>query len=380
MPPLRHLKTEVRAMTTRNILLTPGPIPVPETVRKVMSEPIFHHRTPQYRKIFQNVSERIKNVFMTKNPVYTITGSGTSAMEAAIVNFHSTGDEILVVDGGKFGERWTDIGNAYGLKPVVIKNKYGEAVKPSEIEEALKKNPKIKSVCVELCETSTAVLQPIKAIGEIVAKTDALLIVDAISGLGADRMETDNWHVDLGVSGSQKALMLPPGLGFLSVSPKAAARAKSSNIPKFYLSLQLFEKALKDWDTPFTPAISLVLGLEKALDQIEKEGLDNVFKRAENLGEFTRQLLKSIGLEVFSKAPSATCTAAVVPAGIDGEKLVQIMRDEKGVTMAGGQGEIKGKVVRIAHMGSITKEDLIEGIKVLEETLNELRAKVKVAQ
>ncbi len=367
-------------MTKRNILLTPGPIPVPQEIRTVLGEPIFHHRTPQYRKIFQAVSERIKKVFMTQNPVYTITGSGTSAMEAAIVNFHSTGDEILVVDGGKFGERWTDIGKAYGLKPIVIKNKYGEAVKPAEIEEQLKKNPNIKSVCVELCETSTAVLQPIKAIGEIVSKTNALLIVDAISGLGADRMETDNWHVDLGVSGSQKAMMLPPGLAFLSVSPKAKKRSETANIPRFYLSLQLFEKALKDWDTPFSPAIGLVLGLEKALDQIEKEGIENVFKRAAELGDFTRAKLKSIGLEIFSKSASSTCTAAVVPAGVDGEKLVQIMRDEKGVTMAGGQGEIKGKVVRIAHMGSITKENLIEGIQVLEETLNEMGAKLQVAK
>ncbi len=367
-------------MTKKNILLTPGPIPVPETVRQALAEPIIHHRTPQYRRIFQGVSERIKKVFMTQNPVYTITGSGTSAMEAAIVNFHSTGDEILVVDGGKFGERWTDIGKAFGLKPVVIKNKYGEAVNPKEIEEALKKNPNIKSVCVELCETSTAVLQPIKAIGDIVSKTDALLIVDAISGLGADRMETDNWHIDLAVSGSQKAMMLPPGLGFLSVSPKAKKRSETANLPRFYLSLQLFEKALKDWDTPFTPAIGLVIGLEKALDQIEKEGLDNVFKRAAELGEFTRQQLKNLGLEIFSKAPSSTCTAAVVPAGIDGEKLVTIMRDEKGVTMAGGQGEIKGKVVRIAHMGSITKQDLIEGIKILDETLQELKAKQPVAR
>ncbi len=367
-------------MTKRNILLTPGPIPVPETVRQVMAAPIIHHRTPQYRKVFQAVSERIKKVFMTQNTVYTVTGSGTSAMEASIVNFHSVGDEILVVDGGKFGERWTDIGKAYGLKPIVIKNKYGEAVNPKEIEEALKKNPNIKSVCVELCETSTAVLQPIKAIGEIVSKTPALLIVDAISGLGADRLETDNWHVDITVTGSQKALMLPPGLAFFSVSPKAKERSKTSNIPKFYLSLSLFEKALKDWDTPFTPAISLVLGLEKALDQIEKEGLDNVFKRAAELGDFTRQQLKAIGLEIFSKAPSSTCTAAVVPAGIDGEALVKIMRDEKGVTLAGGQGEIKGKVVRIAHMGSITKQDLIEGIKVLEETLNEMKAGVQVGK
>jgi aspartate aminotransferase-like enzyme len=357
----------------RNILLTPGPIPVPESIRQALAEPIIHHRTPQYRKIFQAVSERIKKVFFTQQPVYTITGSGSAAMEASIVNFHSTGDEILVVDGGKFGERFTDIANAYHLKPVVLKVPYGEAVKPQQIEEALKKNPNLKAVCTELCETSTAVLNDIRAIGEVVAKSDALLIVDAISGLGADCLETDAWHVDLTVAGSQKALMLPPGLAFISVSEKAKKRMTSSNLPRFYNDLRLFEKALKDWDTPFTPAIGLVIGLSKALDQLEAEGMDNVFKRSAELGDYTRKKLQSIGLQIFSKAPSSTCTAAVVPAGIDGEKLVKIMRDDKGVTMAGGQGEqLKGKIVRIAHMGSITRKDIDEGVKILEETLQEL--------
>lgn len=361
-------------MTKRNILLTPGPIPVPEEVRRVMAEPIIHHRTPQYRKIFEQASLRIKNVYLTKNPVYTLTGSGTSAMEAAIVNFHSVGDEILVVDGGKFGERWTDLANAFGLKANVIKIPYGEAIEPKRIDEALKSNPKIKSVCVELCETSTAVLYDIKGIGEVVSKTDALLIVDAISGLGADRMETDNWHVDLGVSGSQKALMLPPGLGFLSVSEKARKRMASANIPRFYLDIRLADKALKDWDTPFTPALTIVIGLNKALDLIEAEGIEKVFTRAAELGKYTRSKLQAMGLQLYSKAPSSTCTAAVVPSGIDGEKLVKIMRDEKGVTMAGGQGEAKGKIVRIAHMGSITKQDLDEGLAILKETLEELGA------
>ena len=367
-------------MTARNILLTPGPIPVPDAVREVMARPVIHHRTPQYRKIFEQASERIKKVYLTKNTVYTLTGSGTSAMEAAIVNFHQTGDEVLVVDGGKFGERWIDIARAFGLKPAVMKVPYGEAAEPRKIEEALRANPGIKSVCVELCETSTTALFDIQAIGAIVAKTDALLIVDAISGLGADRMETDAWQVDLGVAGSQKALMLPPGLGFLSVSAKAQARMKTANIPRFYLDLRLYEKALKDWDTPFTPALTIVIGLNKALDLIEAEGIENVFRRAAELGEFTRTKIRSLGLGLFSKAPSSTASAAIVPAGIDGEKLVKIMRDEKGVTMAGGQGEVKGKIVRIAHMGSITKQDLEEGIAVLKETLEEMKTGVKVTR
>ena len=361
-------------MTLRNILLTPGPIPLPEPVRRVMAAPIIHHRTPQYRKIFEDASRRLKGIFLTKHPVYTLTGSGTLGMEASIVNFHSPGDEILVVEGGKFGERFTEIAKAYGLRPTVLKVPYGDAVRPEAVGEALRKNPNLKSVCVELCETSTAALFDVRRVAAITSKTDALLIVDAIAALGADRLETDNWGVDIVVSGSQKALMLPPGLAFISVNDKARRRMEKAGIPRYYLDLRLYEKAVKDWDTPFTPAITLVIGLQKAIDLIEAEGLENVFKRSAGLGDFTREKLQALGLRLFSKSPSSTVSAACVPDGVDGEKLIKIMRDEKGVTMAGGQGEMKGKIVRIAHMGSITKSDLEEGIRVLEETIQSLRA------
>ncbi|HOW87364.1 MAG TPA: alanine--glyoxylate aminotransferase family protein [Candidatus Omnitrophota bacterium] len=362
-------------MSQPTILLTPGPTPVPEVTRKLMAEPIFHHRTPRYRKIFGDVSERLKKVFMTKNPVYTFAGSGSLAMEAALVNFHSTGDKVLVVENGKFAERFTAIAKAFGLAPISLKVPYGEAVQPSQIEEALKKDPDIKAVCLQLCETSTAVLNDVKTIGEIVSKTNALLIVDAISGLGADRLETDNWHVDLVIAGSQKALMLPPGLAFLSVSEKAKARMATAKLPRFYYDLKHYEKSLKDSDTPWTPALTLVIGLQKSLDLIEQEGLENVFKRCAANAAFTRESLQKLGLKLFSKAPSSTVTAACLPEGVDGEKLCQVMRDEKGIAMAGGQGDqMKGKVVRICHMGAITKKDIEAGLKVLSETLKEMKS------
>ncbi|MFZ5803104.1 MAG: pyridoxal-phosphate-dependent aminotransferase family protein, partial [Candidatus Omnitrophota bacterium] len=307
---------------TRNILLTPGPTPVPEAVREVLAQPIIHHRTPQYRKIFQRVSEKLKKIFLTQNPVYTFSGSGTLAMEAAVANTHSVGDEILVVDAGKFGERWTDIANAYRLKPTVLKVPYGEAVKPQDVQAALEKNPRLRSICVELCETSTGVLHDIQSIGKIVAKTEALLLVDAVSGIAADRLETDAWSVDLVAAGSQKALMLPPGLAFLSVSAKARKRMDSADLPRFYWNIKAYEKGLTDWDTPFTPAVGLVIALEKSLEMIETEGLENVFKRCAENGRFTRETLQKMGLKLFSKAPSSTLTAACVPEGIDGEKLI----------------------------------------------------------
>jgi aspartate aminotransferase-like enzyme len=357
-----------------NILLTPGPTPVPEAVRQLMAEPMIHHRTPQYQRIFEEATKKLQKIYMTKNSVYTITGSGTSAMEAAIVNFHSVGDEILVIDGGKFGERFTELANAFGLKPTVLKVTWGEAVKPADVEEALRKNPNLKSVCCQLCETSTAVLYDIQALGKIVAKTNALLIVDAISGLGADRLETDAWGVDLVASGSQKALMLPPGLGFLSVSEKAKKRMASSDIKKYYLDLKLYEKGMKDWDTPWTPALTIVIGLNKALDMMEAEGgVEQVFKRSAELAKYTRDQLQALGLKIYSKAPSQALTAAYVPEGMNGEKLVKILRDEKGVTVAGGQGELKGKIIRIAHMGAITKQDLETGFAILKQTIQEMR-------
>ncbi|MFA6600819.1 MAG: alanine--glyoxylate aminotransferase family protein [Candidatus Omnitrophota bacterium] len=356
-----------------HILLTPGPTPVPESIRTLMAEPIIHHRTPQYQRIFESATKKLQTVFMTKQPVYTITGSGTSAMEAAIVNFHCAGDEILVVDGGKFGERFTELAHAFGLKPTVLKVTWSEAVKPADVEAALRANPNLKSVCCQLTETSTAVLHDIRALAKIVSGTHALLIVDAISGLGADRLETDAWGVDLVVSGSQKALMLPPGLAFISVSEKAKQRMASSTLPKYYLDLKLYAKGLKDWDTPWTPALTIEIGLNRVLETIEAQGMEKVFSQCEALAKFTRSELEALGLKLYSKAPSNALTAAYVPDGIDGEKLAKILRDEKGVTVAGGQGPLKGKIIRIAHMGAITRTDLEAGFAVIKKTLQEMR-------
>lgn len=360
-------------MAKRNILLTPGPTPVPPSVLKVLSEPIFHHRTPQYREIFKHVSEDLKKVFRTKQNVYTFTGSGTLAMEASVVNFLSAGDKVICLEAGKFGERWAEIAKAYNLSAVIVKVPYGEAIPAEQVEVALKQNPDAKAVYGTQCETSTGVLLDIQKIAGIVAKSNAIFVVDAISGLAADPLEMDAWGIDVVVSGSQKGLMIPPGLGFVSASPKAWAMNKNAKLPRYYMDLAKCEKSLKDSDTPFTPALTLVLALQVALDQINREGIEHVWARSEKLAEETRIALKKLGLELFSKAPANTLTAVKVPAGIDGEKLVSVMRDEKGVTMAGGQGDMKGKVFRIAHMGFITKSDIDTGISVLKETLEEFK-------
>jgi len=364
-------------MAKRNILLTPGPTPVPPSVLKIMAEPIFHHRTPKYREVFKQVSGDLKKVFRTKENVYTFTGSGTLAMEASMVNFLSPGDKIVCLEAGKFGERWAEIAKSYQLQVVVVKVPYGEAIPAEQVEAALKQNPDVKAVYGTQCETSTGVLLDIQKIAGVVARTKAIFVVDAISGLAADVLEMDEWQIDVVVSGSQKGLMIPPGLAFVAASLKAWQLNKSAKLPRYYLDLAKCEKSLKDWDTPFTPALTLVLALQEALRQINQEGIERVWTRSAKLADETRAAIKKLGLELFSKAPSNTLTAVKVPAGIDGEKLVSVMRDEKGVTMAGGQGDMKGKVFRIAHMGFITKSDIDAGISILKETLEEFKKPLK---
>ena len=363
-------------MAERNILLTPGPTPVPPEVLRVMAEPIFHHRTPRYRELFREVSEELKLVFRTQESVYTLTGSGTLGMEASIVNFLSPGDKIITLEAGKFGERWTELAKACQLNVIVLKVPYGETISPDELEKILKVHPDTKAVYGTLCETSTGALLDIEAMAKVVAKTQALFIVDAISGLAADRLEMDSWKVDIVVSGSQKGLMIPPGLAFVAVSKKAWALNKTAKLPRYYADLTKCEKSLKDWDTPFTPALTLVLALREALKQINREGIEKVWTKSAKLAEYTRSQIKNLKLEFFSKNFSNALTAVKVPEDVDGEKLVSVMRDQKGVTMAGGQGEkMKGKVFRIAHMGFIREEDIKIGISVLKETLEELRKK-----
>ncbi|MBI4358788.1 MAG: alanine--glyoxylate aminotransferase family protein [Candidatus Omnitrophica bacterium] len=359
-------------MTKRNILLTPGPTPVPPEVLRAMAEPIFHHRTPRYRELFREVSEDLKAVFRTAQTVYTFTGSGTLAMEASVVNFLSPGDKVIVLEAGKFGERWTEIAKRYQLNAIPLKVPYGEVIQPDEVERVLKLHPDTKAVYGTHCETSTGVLFDVEAMAKFVGKTNAIFVVDAISSLAADRLEMDAWGVDVLVSGSQKGLMIPPGLAFLAISKKAWALHKGAKLPRYYVDLASYDKSLKDWDTPFTPALTLVLALKEALGRIKKEKMERVWKRTEELALQTREAMKRLGLELFAKRPANTLTAVLVPRGIDGEKLVSVMRDEKGLTLAGGQGEMKGKIFRIAHLGYITTSDIQMAVSVIKETLAEL--------
>ena len=354
-------------------LLTPGPTPVPEDVLSAMARPIFHHRTPQYQAIFMEVHRGLQEVFRTRQSVHTFASSGTGAMEAAVANLLSPGDRALVIKGGKFGERFAEICQAYGIQVTSVEVPYGQAVRPNAVEAALAKDPSIKVVFTTLCETSTGVVHPIESIAKVVSKTPAVLVVDAISGLLACPLETDAWGVDVVVVGSQKGLMLPPGLGFISVSEKAWNLVEASRSPRYYFDLRFCKKAMAAQDTPFTPPVSLVVGLKAALDLILKEGVDAMLARHANLAAATRAAAAALGLELFAPdAPSEAVTALKSPAGVDSGKIIKMMRDEYGVSIAPGQAEMKGKVFRIAHMGYIQPFDLILGISCLEIVLTRL--------
>lgn len=354
----------------KNYLLTPGPTIIPGEVIDAMARPIIHHRTPEYKKVTASVNENLKKIFKTSQNVLTFTASGTGAMEASVSNTMQKGDTAIVVRGGKFGERFEEICRAYGVNVIPIDVEWGTRPDPKEVESKLKGNPAVKAVFLQLCETSTATAYDIQPLGDIVAKTDAILVVDGISGLGADTFSMDDWNVDITIGGSQKAFMIPPGLSFCAVSKKAWEMVKKSDLPKYYYNFQKYDKLIEKSDTPWTPAISLMIGLDKALSMIVDEGVDNFVKRHQDDAEYARKSLKDMGLEIFSKFPSNAVTAVSVPEGIDGGKLIKSMK-AKDVTFAGGQGHLKGKIFRFAHMGGITKADLKFALDRLKETLKE---------
>ena len=357
-------------------LLTPGPTPLPPEVREALGRPIIHHRTSQYRALFKRALQGMQTVMQTSNPVVCLTSSGTGAMEAAVANLLSPGDTAIVILGGKFAERWEKLCKVYGIKTVTIPIAYGEAVKPETVAEALKANPEATAVFATLCETSTGVVHDIPAIAAITRQSPAVLVVDAISGLLADECRTDEWGIDVVVTGSQKGLMLPPGLAFLSLNQRAWRLLEESTTPRFYTDLRLYRKSLADDDTPFTSAVSTVIALDEALKLILRSGVAGMLQRIALLAQATRAGVQALGLSLFAARPSNGVTAVKVPAGIEGKQLTTLMLERGNVMVAGGQGEMEGKIFRIAHLGYIGPEDILAALGALEVALNELGHKV----
>ena len=355
-----------------DVLLTPGPTPLPPEVREALARPIIHHRTSRYRAIFKRTLAGMQAVMQTANPVICFTSSGTGAMEAAVVNLLSPGDEAIVVLGGKFAERWEQLCKVYGIKTVTVPVAYGEAVDPQQVAAALASHPGAKAVFATLCETSTGVVHDIQALAALTRKSPAVLVVDAISGLLADECRTDAWGIDVVVTGSQKGLMLPPGLAFISLSGRAWALADQAKTPRFYTDLRLYRKSLEDDDTPFTSAVSTVVALDEALTRILKQGVPQMLQRCALMARAARAGVEALGLGLFAKRPSNGVTAVAVPPGVDGKQLTKLMYDRSQVMVAGGQGEMAGKVFRIAHMGYISPDDVLAGLAALEQALASL--------
>jgi aspartate aminotransferase-like enzyme len=362
----------------KKYIVTPGPVDVPPQVLLAMAQPIIHHRSPEYTPIFKEVNEGLQYVFQTQNPVLTFASSGSGAMESAVVNLLSPGDKMLAVVGGKFGERWADIGKAYGLDPIVLEVEWGYSVKAEQVEAALKKNPDVKVVYTTLCESSTGALLDVKAIAEVVKKTNAILVVDAISGLLTTPLKTDEWGIDVVVGGSQKALMTPPGLAFAAVGPRAIALNKESKLPKFYFSWQKALKNLEKDTTPFTPAITTTFGLQAALKMIREEGIENVWKRHDRLASAMRAGVVALGLNIYTKDVGPTLTAICAPEGVDGKAWLKVLRDKFGVTAAGGQGDVTGKIIRIAQMGYASTFDVTTALSAVELSLSDMGYKVNI--
>jgi aspartate aminotransferase-like enzyme len=364
----------------KQYLLAPGPTPIPNEVALAMAETMIHHRTPQFAKIFSEVREGLKEVFGTKNDVLILASSGTGAMEAAVSNLFSPGEKVLVVNGGKFGERWLEISKAFGLVPVDLKVEWGKPVKLEAIEQSLKAHPDTQAILVQASETSTTTWHPVQEIAKL-TKNGPLLIVDGVTAVGVKRVAMDEWGVDAFVTGSQKAMMLPPGLGFIALSERAWARTAQAKLPKFYFNLNLERKNQQKGSAAFTPAVSLIFGLRAALELMRKEGLDRVYARHDRMGRATRAAATALGLKLLApESPSPAATGIWMPDGVNADKLLDYFRDRMQITFAEGQDQLRGKVIRIAHVGYMGAFDVLVAIGALEMGLKKFGVAVKFGQ
>jgi aspartate aminotransferase-like enzyme len=364
-------------MQKKYLLFAPGPSPIPPKVLLAMAEPIIHHRAPAFVKVLEEVREGLKYLFQTKNEVLLFASSGTGAMEGAVTNTLSAEDKALVVQSGKFGERWGQICNAYGVHAKIIHVEWGKAIK-----KALEVEPSIKAVFIQASETSTGVMHPVKEIADIVKNYEnTILVVDAITGLGVFNLPVDEWQLDVVVGGSQKALMLPPGLACAAVSNKAWSFIEKSTLPKYYFNFKKELKSIKNNQTAYTSPVSLVIGLQEVLRQMKEEGLQNVFARTDRIARATRAGMKALGLQLFAPdSPSNALTAVIAPEGVDGQQVVKVLREKHNITIAGGQDQAKGKIFRIAHFGYMDTYDIVTVVAAVEMTLKELGYSVELGK
>ncbi|MFZ9862718.1 MAG: pyridoxal-phosphate-dependent aminotransferase family protein [Gemmataceae bacterium] len=359
-------------------LMTPGPTAVPEETLLELAKPVTFHRSSQFRAVLAEVLEDLKYVFCTKNHVLPLTCSGTGAMEAAVSNTTPPGSKAICLISGRWGERWRNISKAFGITPIEVTCPYGKSISPAQLEKALAEHPDAKIVCATLSETATGARNDIKAFAAILKDKPQILIVDAISGLGVMECRTDDWGVDICVTGSQKALMLPAGLAFLSVSDKAWKLIDGNTQQKsFYFDLKKYRENLKNNDTPFTPANTLIKALKHSLKMLRAEGIENTWARHARMGAACRAGAQAMNLKLMAEEPVDGLTVIHVPEGVDGVEILGKLEKKYGVRVAGGQDVLKGKILRIAHMGYMDMFDVLTALSALEMALVEMGHKLE---
>jgi serine---pyruvate transaminase len=350
-------------------ILTPGPTMMPPEVIAEMSRPMDHHRTPEHRKMLQVITEHLQYVYQTRGTCLTITGSGTAAMESAITAVCNPGGKALVTRNGKFSARWAKICGLYGIEHTICDLDWGCGAKAEHVADAIARDRRINTIVVTHSETSTAALSDLEAIANITRTRDCLLVVDGITSVGALPVKMDDWGVDLMVTSSQKALMTPPGLGMVAVSDRAWRRIESFDPPACYLSLKAYRKSLATDDSPYTPAITLMMGLRRALEMIREEGIEKIWARTARLARATRAAVEAMGLKSFPQDPVDSLTAICLPEGFDVPGLRKRLREGYGIIIAGGQDQLQGKIIRVNHMGYVDETDTLGFIGALELTL-----------
>ena len=356
---------------SKKLLLTPGPTNIPQDLLDVMGKDIIHHRTPEFRDKMKDINENLKLAFKTKSDVYTMTSSGTGAMEAAVVNFFSTGDKVIVLNTGYFGERFKKIAKIYGLDVLELEYNFGEAYKIKDVQELLANNDNIKGIFVTHSETSTGVLNDVESLGKITNGTDMLLVVDTISGLVANPFDFDGWNIDVAVAGSQKAFLIPPGLSFIAMSEKAEKAYTNSNLPKYYFDIKQYKKYFEEsYETPYTPAIGLILALHKSLENMLAFGIDNITKEKYELRKYIENKATKLGFELLVKNEEnrSNTLISVVKEGIEIKKIINNL-ENVGYTVTGGKGTYANSLMRIGILGQISTQEIDDFFVILEEEL-----------
>ena len=359
-------------------LYTPGPVDVPLEVLKELSSGLVYHREASFAAIFESVRKGLQKLMLTANgEVHLLTASGTGAMEAAVVNLVSPGDKVVVATSGRFGERWREINLRYGAFVDEMSRPYGEPIPPEELERKLLGNDSARCVFTTLTETSTGVLNDIKAFGDVCHRLNRILVVDAVAGLGADELRMDDWHVDFVVGGCQKGLAVPPGVSFVALSERAAERIERAKSPRYYFDLRIARRYAAKGQTSWTPAISIIYALDLSLKRLHRIGMPKYWKPHQQIADMMRAKAAGLGLVLFPKRPSNALTVMRMPEGVDGAKVVDICKTRDRILLANGQGDMRGKIVRIGHMGPVTKVEMTKVFGCFQRALKQVRSHAK---